>query len=205
MLVKKWLSITSDGDPRLTSRFWLEIVRAYSEEHRAYHTINHIKNMVVSVAAYEVPRSFEFAIFYHDFVYDTKSLNNEENSTEIARMKAKSLGYSDDEQDLIEELIMSTKHHMPIGRSKYTSLFLDADLSKLGSEPEEYNIYKDQIRSEYNQFSDEEYGTGRAKFLNKMLKKENIFNTATFRAQLQHKAVTNMLRELHSLGIKQIV
>src|SRR5690606_17377770 len=57
------------------SRLWLEIKAAYSQPHRRYHTLSHLKRMFCAYGKIEntfsYPRSVRLAIWFHDIVYET--------------------------------------------------------------------------------------------------------------------------------------
>ena len=68
-------------------RWKLRIETAYSEPHRYYHTLAHLENMFAESARFApLPPAVEWAIWFHDFVYDPRSATNEEDSHEHTRL-----------------------------------------------------------------------------------------------------------------------
>ena len=81
-------------------------------------------------------------------------------------------------------------------------LFMDIDFSILGSSESEYNEYTKGIRKEYSSFPNFLYKKGRLDFLEKMLKKENIFLTLEFK-KFEEIARKNILNEINSLNLSK--
>ena len=61
------------------------LTHRYSEPHRAYHNLNHIKSMLDNFDTVrhtaEAPNALEWAIWYHDVIYDPQLKDNEKLST----------------------------------------------------------------------------------------------------------------------------
>src|ERR1043165_7022793 len=95
------LNVPSD----LHWRAFAQIVTAYSEPHRHYHTLDHIVWMLHQLfieVKYSTPfpepewKMLELATWYHDVVYDPRSEENESRSAEVARNSLYELGLSED-------------------------------------------------------------------------------------------------------------
>ena len=60
----------------------------YSESHRAYHTLSHLEHCFVEYDEVanltENPLAIQFALWYHDSIYNPKRNDNEELSAELA-------------------------------------------------------------------------------------------------------------------------
>ena len=78
-------------------------------------------------------------------------------------------------------------------------VLLDADLAILGSEPAHYERYSRAVRQEYSQYDDPTWRAGRAKVLNSLLDREDLFVTEPARQLWDAAARTNLARELQSL------
>ena len=108
---------------------------AYSAEGRHYHTLTHIDQCIDELDEVrhlcEDADAIEFAIFFHDIVYDTQSETNEEDSAGLAREAAHRLLTHGSFMDSVERLILFSRHaELPITSDE--QFFIDIDLSVLG-------------------------------------------------------------------------
>lgn len=131
-----------------------------SYNNRPYHNKRHLKQVLYSREHWT--KTQEFAIMFHDIVYEPMSTNNEFLSALIAVGYARD--YTDVDQQKVKEIILATKKHTRTGDSEI-DLVLDADCSILASSKSEYMSYMNGIRKEYFMVSDEEYKKGRLAFL----------------------------------------
>jgi predicted metal-dependent HD superfamily phosphohydrolase len=115
---------------------WLSLLQGYTEPHRAYHNLKHIEDCLLRFDEHAHlaadPAAVEFAIWFHDIVYDTHSKDSEERSAEVA---ADFLSGTQFETSVVE-LILATKHDS-FSRTGDASLLCDIDLSILGRTPDE--------------------------------------------------------------------
>lgn len=109
---------------------------------------------------------------------------------------------------IIQEL--SQKHSITprlLENTLLPGLFLDLDLSILGSSDHEYDLYAKQIRKEYNSYSTEEYRIGRITVLRGFLNRERLYFTDYFYGKYESRARRNIEREISSLqegGVEEI-
>jgi len=108
------------------------------------------------------------AIWFHDAIYDPQGTDNEERSA--AEAKARLAGRTTQETiDNVVTMIMDTKNHE--ASIPQSQVFLDLDLSILGSTRNSYAAYMQLIRREYKWLPYEKYKEGRKAVLEKFLKK----------------------------------
>jgi predicted metal-dependent HD superfamily phosphohydrolase len=182
------------------SILWNEIEKQYSQRGRHYHTIVHLENLTNELLP--VQNHFKewnitvFAIVYHDIVYKASKNNNEEKSAELAVKRLTSLSVPKESIDRCEKFILATKRHEPI--DKETDLFTDADLSILGSNPDSYKLYTQQVRKEYSIYPDLLYKPGRKKVLLHFLEMKEIYKSEYFRDRYEIGARRNLKWELDS-------
>jgi predicted metal-dependent HD superfamily phosphohydrolase len=179
----------------LISKLWQEIKIAHSEPSRHYHTLKHLEHIYKELQSPSV--SMEFAIFYHDIVYDAAGNDNEKQSAILCDKHLKLLNVPLELTKQITQLIHETKTHE--ASSSENSLFLDADLSILGSNEKTYEQYVQNVRKEYAIYEDDTYFTGRKKVLKMFLDKEKIYETKYFYNKYEKQARVNMLIEYNSL------
>lgn len=204
---QKWLLLTSFSKKEdLKQALWEEIVYRYAEQHRYYHTLNHIAHLFTLCESYlhqlVQPAVVGFAIFYHDIVYDTFRDDNEGLSALIAREHLSRLQVKEQLIDYVETFIMATRdHQLPAHFPLHNdlALFLDFDVAILGEQPEVYKQYSHKIRQEYSKYNDKIYNQGRKAALQKIEAGGHIFHTENFRSTLEDQAKQNINNEVNVL------
>ena len=160
------------------------IIHRWTEPHRCYHNIEHLCYLFQSIGKeyYTDPKSFNktilngehystlyIAAMYHDIVYDTHSLTNEEDSIKIMEEDLKNAN-PDFNIELVRQIIMDTKLSPGDTKSSMASdFFYNIDYGyAFNSEltPEEYER---RIRKEYEWVPLEIYKEKRLAFLQGVL------------------------------------
>lgn len=197
MLKTKFKTLCShySSDEQLITHLWEEIEEAHTP--RAYHNLKHLSMFYSCLNASQLTKVMEFAIFYHDIVYDVLAKENEERSAMVAQEKLQLLGVNNTLTKEVSELIIETKTHHP--STPTHALFLDADIAILGSDEDDYMNYCKQIRKEYHLFNDSDYSRGRKKVLEHFLAKERLYKSDYFYGLYEKKARENLEREHYSL------
>lgn len=172
-----------------------EIETRYSEQHRHYHTLRHISHCLEEFELVRklVPNAaaVQFALWYHDLVYDTKKHDNEERSADRAVQVIHETGLPDGFADDVYRLIMVTKHHaMP--KAKDEKFLVDIDLAILGQDEATFLAYELNIRQEYLWVPKDLYVKERKKILKQFLKRRRIYSTKFFRERYEDKARANL-------------
>jgi len=184
---------------RTRDEFFQNIVRAYSEPHRHYHTLDHLEAGFKLMADLfpKATQAVKLAFWFHDFVYDTRASDNEEQSAIIAQecinsnLDARGLGAE------VTSLILATKSHTDASTENSRTL-MDADLSILSEPTEVFDKYERDIRLEYGWVPPEAYKDGRTKVLKSFLDREHIYLTEQMRGR-EALARDNILRSLKNL------
>ena len=175
-----------------------QLAALYAEPHRAYHTLTHIDHMLGLLDNSEQHTdALELAVWFHDVIYDPRSQTNEADSAKLFEEMSK----AGPAESLISEttrLIIATDHRTPIPSSAAEKLIRDIDLSILGTTPENYHNYSQQIRFEYKHVEEQDYRNGRRKVLEHFLTKP-IYLTGNFRI-LEQAARLNLTTELQQLS-----
>ncbi|MBN2511842.1 MAG: hypothetical protein JXB18_02780 [Sedimentisphaerales bacterium] len=175
------------------------LVNAYTQPHRFYHNLDHIRacldifEQIRSMASN--PDAVEFALWYHDVVYDVRGSQNEEQSALIAYNTCMEAGLTDAMAQEIQNLILTTKH---TGRpqTRDQELIADIDLSILGSSDDEFDRYEANIRKEYAHVPDDAFRLGRTAILKAFLDKPTLYYTAYFIQKYQPPAIANLHRSI---------
>ncbi len=197
--LKSLKNYTSDSEQHLS--MWNEIDKNYTKPDRYYHNLTHLNHLVNELEPHKDKfvswDTIVFAIAYHDIIYNTLKSNNEEKSAEFARKKLINIAFPEKLTTFCGQLILATKRHEV--SDLQTNLFIDADLSILGTDPETYKVYSKQIRLEYSIYPDIVYNSGRKKMLTHFLKMNNIYKTKDFLIKYESIARINLHTELSSM------
>ncbi|MFZ4798650.1 MAG: hypothetical protein ACOYMA_14220 [Bacteroidia bacterium] len=185
------------------NELWTEIELNYSSKNRHYHSLSHLENLFTQLS--EIKDEIQnweailFTLFYHDIVYNSQGLDNEEKSAELAELRMRQIAVDDDTMALCKAQILATKSHLKSTHSD-TNYFTDADLSVLGQSWDIYSLYANNVRKEYSIYADLIYNPGRQKVLNHFLSLESIFKTDFFYHKFEKQAKQNLQREIEMLG-----
>jgi len=204
MLEKKFKTLCShfSNEYELIDNLWNKIHTAYSKKNRKYHSLEHIEHIYNEMKELSLKGQeqivVDFSIYYHDIIYDIYSNENEQQSAAYAKEALNQLNVSREISKQVVELIKLTKTHSH-NQYNYYSLFLDADISILGSSEQTYKNYIEKIRQEYSVYNDEIYNNGRKKVLNFFLKKEYLYETSYFYKKYEKQAQHNLIVEYNSL------
>lgn len=201
-------TMTSDISPKQIDRLWQDIVTRYGEPQRAYHTLNHIEQLLVQFEnikqVLSEPHIIALALYYHDVIYDPARSDNELKSAEFAT-DVLSPYLSTEQCQQIYALIMMTANHqidVLIDSEKYSdaAYLLDMDLSILGTPWPAYEQYAKAIRQEYKHVAADNYRDGRTAVLQGLLAHPKLYLTDHYYNQLETQARDNIKRELTSLA-----
>jgi len=202
---KKWFDL--EPDVNFTNIiFENRIVPEYTIN-RYYHTLDHLESMISGFKEYR--HSFgigyrdmttvELAIWFHDLIYDPKSIENEKKSAEHLVAFAQALNLPNEIVEELYFLVMVTTHK-GIPQTKNEDAICDLDLIELSSS--KYVENAKNVRKEYSFLTNEEWKKGRLDFLNSMLEKKSIFHTDIFKDTLEVPARQNMQMEIDYLNTK---
>ena len=129
------------GDSSTQQPLRQELIAAYSEPHRHYHTLQHLGECLdllsTCLELTEAPDEIGLALWFHDAVYDPQRHDNEERSAAWAARGLSFLGIKADKLARIVDLILVTAgHQAPVTADQ--QLMIDLDLAILGAMPERF-------------------------------------------------------------------
>ena len=182
-----------------------ELVQAYSEPHRHYHTIKHIASLLQLLDEHGRGvldrNAVALAILFHDVIYDPARHDNEHASADFASERLAALGFPAQLIAKVKGYILATQHvHSPPTINDVDlALLLDLDLSILAAPPAEYRTYAQAIRREYAHVPDALYRLGRRRILEGFLARERIYQTEQLHALWDERARTNIAGEIAGL------
>jgi predicted metal-dependent HD superfamily phosphohydrolase len=208
-LNQKWQQCWTDRSlqPEVDFVFGL-LVNGYSKpdslserlRQRHYHNLTHLNHLLITIERFSLelqnPIAVKLAAWFHDFVYDPQASDNEFQSAELARELLTEINLSPALIDRVQQLILATKGHQIDPNDTDRSIFLDADLAILGTNPIQYQDYARSIRQEYSWVSDAEYQIGRTKVLESFLQRDRLYYTNLLFDELESIARTNMKQEI---------
>ncbi|NBB15841.1 phosphohydrolase [Caulobacter sp. SLTY] len=177
---------------------------AYAEPHRRYHGRAHIEACLRELAA--VPdlserdrRLLNWAIWWHDAVYDPRRADNEDVSAELARRDLAAMGADKADIDEVARLILLTKGHAVAQGDRLGALLVSIDLSILGADTTAYDAYVAGVRHEYGHVPEDAFRAGRARVMRHFLEAPVLYADPTFRDRLEVQARANIAREIAGL------
>lgn len=172
-----------------------QLIEAYSEKHRAYHTLDHIsacfRHLENVVSQAEHPHEIKLALWFHDVIYNPFSASNEEDSAEFAKRFLEENLVSPEVVRRICDLIILTKEHV-LPSSCDGKLMLDIDLSILGAVEPVYAQFEEDIRKEYKRVPFFLFKKKRKEVLRRFVKRPKIYHTKFFSARFEEQAKKNL-------------
>ena len=194
-LMSSWRSPENDAE-------FQELHSAYSEPHRHYHTVRHIDDCLgqFDEVSYLVqhPEEVEIALWYHDAIYQPRSSSNESDSADWAVRYLDSIGATEEQRTRVRGHIISTQH---IGDrlSGDAAVVVDIDVSILGRDPDEYDVYEQAIRKEYRWVPGMIYRRKRIEILESFLERDALYETEHFQSRYEEQARANLRRAIAAL------
>jgi predicted metal-dependent HD superfamily phosphohydrolase len=200
-----WIKLAKkySDDEVLIGRLFNELKKKYGLSSRHYHNWRHIACMLKFCDEYAMDLHekdiVQFAIYYHDFVYNVLRKDNEQRSANIAARHLQQLQVPVAKIEHVKAFIAASQNHqVPVHYPLSTdiALFLDFDMHILGEDWETYMRYTEEIRREYQIYPSPMYNAGRRRFLEGCLARISIYNTPQFRMRFELAAHENILKEL---------
>lgn len=204
VLARRWEQFSARfGFPFSSS--YLEFISArYGETHRRYHGKGHIVFLLNELHAARIvmPERFanpledaaiEFALWYHDLVYDPHSKTNEEDSAAFAVRHVSKLGFRASFAKRVHFFILETKH-VAAPSDPSAQVVVDLDLVPLGIAPAAFDQNSAEIREEYAFVPEEDFQKGRNRILQSFLERPAIYSTPYAGNKYEWQARQNLQR-----------
>lgn len=189
-----------------TTALFEDVVRAYGEPGRRYHSMEHIEHCIrqLELVQRELGPSaglegdqvdaVEFGIWYHDVVYVTRAKDNEARSADLFAQIAE--GVLDAARiDDVHRIIMATLH-LAKPHQADECLMVDIDLSSFGMKWDHFRRDSVAVRTEMGHQSEAEFSRGHARFLNNLMARDSVYSTEFFRDLYETRARENIERYL---------
>lgn len=203
-LRQRWIELCEKENISKIKESWDSITTLYGDKMRHYHTLEHVADCLKKLDAWhkDIPErsAVEFAIWFHDIIYDANSTENELLSAGLAK-------YFLGNHPLTEkvfQLILATRANSV--RFEYSeSVICDINNSVLAGSEEEYKAYRDAIYSEHLHVSFDVFANNRIKVLTNMLNRQSLYCDTLYHEKYDELAHLNIERELSELTLKQRV
>jgi len=200
---ERWRQLWRETNARSEPAGWFDqLIAAWTEPQRHYHNLTHLAECfaefdpVRTLAAH--PAAVEFALWFHDAVYDPKASDNEERSAALAIQCLSEAGLPRDFSNGVVQLILATKHH-EAGAHPDAPLLIDVDLSILGQPEPRFREYEEQIRREYAWVPDFVFAGKRAKILERFVARDRVYHTDWFNLKFEAQARANLQWSIQKL------
>ena len=189
---------------------YFDILSAYKESHRYYHTLSHIADCFEEFEEvkhlFKNPLISKYVLMNHDIVYIPCFKYNEAASAVKTQLMSYNLGLSEGDVHLATVGIHATNHSSFDLKSlddKFSDekLIADIDMCILGANRTKFMDYEIGIRKEFGFCSDAHYIEGRVAFLSTLLAEPKIFLTAYFYDKHEKKARENVKHLLEILTV----
>lgn len=180
-----------------------QVLGAYSERHRHYHTVAHIdaclRELDSARSLAKFPWEVEAALWFHDAVYAPSASDNERRSADLAVRFLETAGLPSDVCARVHRHVMATRHDAgPMDPD--SALVVDVDLSILGQEPAVYNQFEVQVRKEYKLVPGFVFRRKRSEILRSLLERKSIYHTPPFHQRYEAQARVNLARAIELLA-----
>ena len=120
VLEKSWFELHRHYHFSEPQKILNELIAAYSEKQRAYHTVQHLYECLSLIETIQSelndPYAVALALWFHDVVYEPQALDNELKSAELfEQLMAQDLQL--DTMQKIKRWILATQKHAPTDSS----------------------------------------------------------------------------------------
>ena len=184
----------------------VELLNAWAEPHRHYHDQRHLRECLGLWSRWrglgERAGEVAIALWFHDAIYDPQAGSNELNSAAWAARSLIRAGLASETAQRVHDLVMATQHDAPAALSSGADaqLLVDIDLSILGSPPERFERYDQDVRKEYAWVPGFRYRDQRAQVLQGFLDRRQLYQGAAAVALLEGQARINLAAALSRLA-----
>ena len=190
-----WQSCLIDGALDDSAAIHQQLIDAYGEPQRHYHTLEHIEHCLQQ---FELIRDdaqslavIELAIWFHDVIFAPGAKDNELQSAEHFATLTRGI-FDDSIRDTVYQLIMDTRHDgSPISDGD-SQLMVDIDLSSIGLPWPEFLRDCDNLRREMDFLTDQDYYPRHLAFQNALLARSAIYLSDFFKQRYEARARSNM-------------
>lgn len=184
----------------VAEELWADLRGRYQADGRFYHNLSHIQHMLSVLAPVKALISdwtaVQWAVWFHDVIYDPRASDNEAQSAAFARQQLVLLGVGEGTITAVEALILATRLGETGASHADAAWIQDADLAVLGADRAVYAAYAAAIRQEYGHVPQAAFAHGRGQVLAHFLARPRLYQTDYFFARFEAQARANLDWEL---------
>lgn len=209
MLKSRFIDLAEFLEVKDAEFHWRVLENFYSERWRAYHTLEHIEEMLGLMDKHRLHdfiafhRTAEWAVFWHDAYQNTK-LGDRECVNMSAAMSLAAVPHRQDRwKSRMQEMIYATAHDEEPYAWECKAV-ADLDLAILGQSETHYDWYAKQIRQEYSWVPEEVFRVKRLSLLTDLLQRGQIYYLKSMQDDYELPARKNLAREIKALSEAQL-
>ena len=194
------------SDQAFIEKTWQEIFDKYSGKKRFYHNLSHINALLEQADHY---RSYindldvlQFAIWYHDVIYNPGAKDNELKSADFMETRLSSTALEQHRIQKCKEMIIGSKTHLVADGDDDNDLKFFFDFDFIDFRAKLFLVYENyahSIRKEFKIYPNFIYNKGRKQALTSFLNRERIYYTKVFYNNYEMQARINIEREISKL------
>ena len=192
-----WRRCLIEGANDDSAGIYRQLVDAYREPQRHYHTLGHIEQCLDMFDACrqlaQDADSLELAVWFHDVIFEPDRPDNERRSADFYLQLSHGV-HDDERRGLVERLIMATLHDGSTLDDPDAVYMVDIDLSSFGLSWENFFEDSRNLRRESPQLGDAEYYRRKKNFQTCLLDKERFYLSDFFADRLERQARANLER-----------
>ena len=182
----------------LTPELRTDLLERWNEPQRRYHNETHLRAVLRAVDALEADgESFDgtavrLAAWWHAAVFDPAGSENNDKSAVLAERQLDPAAPVEE----VTRLVRLMGGHRVEDGDLNGAVLSDADLAVLGSDPDTYDTYSQDVRHEFAHVPGERFVAGRIAALEGLLERRSVFRTRAGRDLWEKQAHANLNREL---------
>lgn len=192
---KLWQGCLLPGADDHSQEIHQQLVNAYAEPQRHYHTIRHIEHCLSMFdeckSLINNPAAVELAIWFHDMVYVPGAKDNEARSAELYQRLA-ATAHSAELCQAVDNMIMATLHIDALIEDADTQYMVDIDLSSFGLPWEDFLRDSKNLRLENQAVKEAEHYRKAKEFQAALLARDRFFFSDFFHDRLEARARKNL-------------
>jgi predicted metal-dependent HD superfamily phosphohydrolase len=174
-----------------------QLLKAYREPQRRYHTLAHIEHCLAMFEQCEslttTPDALEIAIWMHDAILEPGKRDNEARSAELYLELSAGI-HSEEMRQSIARMIMATLHDGNSLEDADSIYMVDIDLSSFALSWEEFLRDSLDLRAESAHLSDADYRLNQTGFQRRLLGRPRFFLSDFFFERYEQQARSNLAR-----------
>jgi len=145
------------------------------------------------------PYAIELALWFHDAVYKIFAKDNEQASADWAKNFLQKQNADDETQSNVYDHIMATLHDAEC-MDNDSALTVDIDLAILGTTPDVYKKFEQNVRKEYRLIPGFIYKKKRKEILQSFLDRKRIYHHSYFVDKYEVQARSNLQIAIDNLS-----